>query len=107
MKYWQIENKSCEDGLIPGHIPGSINIPYASLTSKSQHTLLANQQLLALFEEAGINLSQSIITSCGSGVSAAVLALALYQIGVPEVPIYDGSWAEWGRQADTPKHTGN
>jgi thiosulfate/3-mercaptopyruvate sulfurtransferase len=91
--------------LIPGHIPGSTNIPYATLTSKLQHTLLTKQQLLALFEDAGINLAQSIVTSCGSGVSAAVLTLALYQTGVTEVPIYDGSWAEWGRQAVTAKQT--
>lgn len=89
--------------LIPGHIPGSINIPYVGLTCKSQNTLQVNQQLLILFEDAGINLTQTIVTSCGSGVSAAVLALALYQVGVTDVPIYDGSWAEWGRQSGTPK----
>lgn len=93
--------------LKPGHIPGSINIPYSSLTCKVQFTLLAKQQLLALFEEAGINLAQSIVTSCGSGVSAAVLVLALYQIGVTDVSVYDGSWTEWGRQADTPKQADN
>jgi thiosulfate/3-mercaptopyruvate sulfurtransferase len=90
-----------------GHIPGSINIPYASLTCKLPHTLLAKQALLTLFENTGINLTRSIVTSCGSGVSAAVLALALYQIGVTEVPVYDGSWAEWGRQSGTPKQTGD
>lgn len=89
-----------------GHIPGSINLPYSSLTCQSRQTLIANRSLLALFEDAGINLTQSIVANCGSGVSAAVLALALYQIGKTEVPIYDGSWAEWGRLRDTPKQTG-
>lgn len=88
--------------LQPGHIPDSINLPYVSLTNCEQHTLLPNPQLQLLFEEAGVNLSQPLVTTCGSGVSAAVLLLALYQIGLTEIPMYDGSWAEWGRQAGTP-----
>ena len=66
-------------------------------------TLISNKKLKALFEENQVNLAQPIVTTCGSGVSAAVLALALYQIGLTEIPMYDGSWAEWGRQNDTPK----
>lgn len=89
--------------LQPGHIPNSINIPYVSLTDCEQQTLLSNQQLLTLFDNASLDLSQPLVTTCGSGVSAAVLALALYQIGLTEIPLYDGSWAEWGRQTDTPK----
>ncbi|MCK5189029.1 MAG: 3-mercaptopyruvate sulfurtransferase [Methylococcales bacterium] len=89
--------------LQPGHIPNSINIPYVSLTDCEQQTLLSNQQLLTLFDNASLDLSQPLVTTCGSGVSAAVLALALYQIGLTEIPVYDGSWAEWGRQIDTPK----
>ncbi len=88
--------------LQPGHIPNSINLPYASLTDGEQHTLLSNPQLQSLFEEAGVNLSQPLVTTCGSGVSAAMLLLALYQIGLTETPMYDGSWAEWGRQAGIP-----
>jgi len=52
-----------------------------------------------------INLTKPIVTTCGSGVSAAVIVLALYQIGRTEIPMYDGSWAEWGRQPDTPKQS--
>lgn len=91
--------------LQPGHIPGSINIPYASLTDSEQQTLLPKQKLQIIFDDAHVNLSHPIVTTCGSGVSAAVLALALYQIGLADIPVYDGSWAEWGRQASTPKQT--
>ncbi|MCK5355694.1 MAG: hypothetical protein KAJ63_11285 [Methyloprofundus sp.] len=92
-----------DPGLEPGHIPGSINIPYVGLTDSERDTLLPRQKLQLLFETAGVNLSRPLVTSCGSGVSAAVLVLALYQIGVTDVPLYDGSWAEWGRLPDTPK----
>jgi len=91
--------------LQPGHIPGSINIPYANLTDDEQQTLISNNKLKALFEENHIDLSQAIVTTCGSGVSAAVLVLALYQLGHTEIAMYDGSWAEWGRQSESPKQT--
>lgn len=100
------QRKLADTSLQAGHIPGSSNIPYARLTCAEQQTLLTEQTLQALFEEAQLNLSQPIVTTCGSGVSAAVLALALYQLGLKEVPIYDGSWAEWGRQTDTVKSIG-
>lgn len=79
-----------------GHIPGSTNIPYSGLTD-SEQSLLANQTLQALFHAAHVDLSEPIVTTCGSGVSACVLALALYQLGLKDIPVYDGSWAEWGR----------
>jgi thiosulfate/3-mercaptopyruvate sulfurtransferase len=90
--------------LKPGHIPNSINIPYSTLLT-ADHKLLTVTQLMLLLEKAGVDFKAPIVTSCGSGVSAAVLALALYECGVQNVPLYDGSWAEWGRQTDTQKNT--
>jgi len=89
-----------DKSLQTGHIPNSINLPYARLTDPEQQTLLPNKELQSLFEETGVDLSKPIVTTCGSGVSAAVIILALYQLGRIEVPMYDGSWAEWGRQLE-------
>lgn len=97
------ERKLADTRLKSGHIPGSINIPYAGLTEGEQQTLLANQTLRLLFDDAQIDFSKSIVTTCGSGVSACVLALALYQLGLKDIAVYDGSWAEWGRQLDALK----
>lgn len=92
------QRKLTDPSLQSGHIPGSINIPYAQLTESEQQTLKSYQALQSVFEAAEIDFSKAIVTTCGSGVSAAVLALALYQSGLKQVPVYDGSWAEWGRQ---------
>lgn len=89
-----------------GHIPDSINLCYTELTDPKQHTLLSDGQLATLFNRVNIDLQRPIVTTCGSGVSAAVLALALHQLGKIDVSVYDGSWAEWGRQQDTPKQRG-
>lgn len=99
------QGKVVGKALQSGHIPDSINIPYVNLTESSEQTLLENPTLQSLFEQANVNLSGSIVTTCGTGVSACVLALALYQLGLKDIPVYDGSWAEWGRQEDTPKET--
>ena len=87
-----------EAGLQPGHIPGSTNIPYRHLFAEEDLTLRSVEQLREAFLTANVKLDQLMVTTCGSGVSAAILLLALFEIGIHEVPLYDGSWAEWGRQ---------
>lgn len=92
-------------GLLPGHIPDSINIPYLKLFTPDDFTLLPEDQLRRIFSDAEVDLNKPIVTSCGSGVSAALLLLALYRIGLTDIPMFDGSWAEWGRQANLPRQT--
>jgi thiosulfate/3-mercaptopyruvate sulfurtransferase len=87
-------------GLRSGHIPGSVCLPYLDLI-RPDGTLAPADELLRRFAEAGSD-GRPIATTCGSGVTAGTLALALYEIGVPEVAVYDGSWTEWGGRADTP-----
>jgi thiosulfate/3-mercaptopyruvate sulfurtransferase len=86
-------------GLRAGHIPGSKNVPYASLLNPDG-TMKPVTDLRAVFEAAGVNLSKPAITSCGSGVTAAILSLALERMGHKNHALYDGSWAEWGMYED-------
>lgn len=88
-------------GLRSGHIPGSRNLHYAQLIA-SDGTLRPKGELREVFRTAGVDLGRPIVTTCGSGVSAAVLNLALSELGVHNTALYDGSWAEWGAQRDTP-----
>jgi len=88
-----------------GHIPGSFNVPYTDLLDGKTKTLLPGEAIAARFRKAGVDLSRPIVTSCGSGVTAAVLAFGLHLIGRNDVALYDGSWAEWGRPGDTPVET--
>jgi len=99
------------DGLAPeprkgsraGHIPGSLNLPYNNFFSKEQNFIICNaEELTQIVSNAGIDLTRPIITTCGSGVSAALLALGFYLIGKDDVAVYDGSWSEWGMRSDTP-----
>jgi thiosulfate/3-mercaptopyruvate sulfurtransferase len=89
-------------GLRSGHIPGSLNLPYGQLIDAATGTMKPLDDLRAAFSSLGVDLKKPIATSCGSGVSAAVLTLALYRLGVENPALYDGSWSEWG-QANGPE----
>jgi thiosulfate/3-mercaptopyruvate sulfurtransferase len=91
-------------GLRGGHIPGSLNLPYETLY-RPDGTLKSPDDLRSAVTAAGVDLARPIVTSCGSGVTASVLALALHQLGRPDVAVYDGSWSEWGGRSDTPIET--
>jgi thiosulfate/3-mercaptopyruvate sulfurtransferase len=93
-------------GLRSGHIPGSRSVPYNLLFDAATGTMKPLADLRAAFTGAGVKLDAPIVTSCGSGVSAAVLTLALYRLGIANPAIYDGSWSEWGRLGGPPVATG-
>jgi thiosulfate/3-mercaptopyruvate sulfurtransferase len=88
-------------GVRPGHIPGAINLPYARLLSPDG-TMLPVDRLRDVVKEAGIDMSKPVVNSCGSGVTAAIVFLALHRLGHKAVSLYDGSWAEWGGRIDLP-----
>jgi thiosulfate/3-mercaptopyruvate sulfurtransferase len=89
-----------------GHIPGSRNVPYAELFDAKTGAMKPLEELRKAFSGAGVDLAKPIVTSCGSGVSALVLTLALYRLGVRGSALYDGSWAEWGLPDGPPLATG-
>lgn len=88
-------------GLRSGHIPGALNVPFGSLLN-ADGTMKDVQALRDTFTAAGVDLGKPIVNSCGSGVTACVLALAQARIGVKRSAVYDGSWTEWGSYADLP-----
>jgi len=91
-------------GLRAGHMPGARNVPASTLSKDGE--LLSLEELGATLRTAGLDLSRPVVTSCGSGVTAAIITLALESLGHEDNKLYDGSWTEWGGQADTPVATG-
>jgi thiosulfate/3-mercaptopyruvate sulfurtransferase len=87
-------------GLRSGHIPGSMNVPYAKIIQDG--TMVNDAALTQAFEAGNVDLAKPITTSCGSGITACILALGLYLNGRDDVAIYDGSWTEWGGREDLP-----
>jgi thiosulfate/3-mercaptopyruvate sulfurtransferase len=85
-------------GLRSGHMPGSFNVPFERVVENG--TLVSRERIAAAFTEAGVDLDKPIITSCGSGVTAAILTFALDSIGKTAAGLYDGSWCEWGSRPD-------
>ena len=88
-------------GMRGGHIPGSRNLPYAELLQNGE-TMLAPESLRQRFATAGVGADSAVVTSCGSGLTAAVLTLGLEVAGLPSGALYDGSWSKWGAREDTP-----
>lgn len=93
-------------GLRGGHIPGALNLPFGELLDPATKTLLPPEEIAARFAAAGLPESGPVTASCGSGITACVLALGLHRIGREDAAVYDGSWAEWGMPGDTPVETG-
>jgi thiosulfate/3-mercaptopyruvate sulfurtransferase len=92
-------------GLRQGHIPGSRNVPYATLLN-ADGTLKPAAELAAVFAKAGVELERPVVATCGSGVTAGIVALALAVLGRPDAAVYDGSWVEWGADASLPLAAG-
>ena len=92
-------------GLRSGHMPGALNVPFDSLLNPDGRMKPA-ADLTPIFDAARVDLDQPIVTSCGSGVTASVVTLALARLGRDRVAVYDGSWTEWGGLADVPVVTG-
>lgn len=91
-------------GVRGGHMPGAKNVPATTLSEDGK--LLPLSRLREKLEAAGLDLSKPVVTSCGSGVTAAVISLALESLGKHDTRLYDGSWTEWGSRSDTPVVTG-
>lgn len=99
------EEPELRHGMASGHIPGSVCLPYSKLFN-ADGTWKRGFELRGLFIEAGIDLDKPMITTCGSGVTAADVLFAARLLGKKDVTLYDGSWSEWGADASTPKATG-
>lgn len=87
------------EGLRAGHMPGALNVHYSTLLN-ADGTMKPVEEVKAIFEAAGVDMNRPIVTTCGSGVTAAILSLALARIGHRKSALYDGSWSEWGAYPD-------
>ncbi|HEV2080775.1 MAG TPA: 3-mercaptopyruvate sulfurtransferase [Allosphingosinicella sp.] len=99
------EEPEPRQGVMPGHIPGSRNLPQTELFNPDG-TWKQGDALRAAFEQAGVDLDKPMVTTCGSGVTAAVLLFGAHLLGKEDVKLYDGSWSEWGADPATPKAVG-
>jgi thiosulfate/3-mercaptopyruvate sulfurtransferase len=99
------EERDPRPGMAPGHIPGSRSLPHSQLFN-ADGTWKQADDLRAAFADAGIDLGKPLIATCGSGMTASVLAFGAHLLGKEDVAVYDGSWSEWGADASTPKATG-
>ncbi len=92
-------------GVRSGHMPGARNVPVMSLSEDGK--LLPPSRLREIFDKAGVDFERPVATSCGSGITAAAITLALQSLGHDDNKLYDGSWSEWGGRGDTPVETGD
>ena len=99
------EEPETRPGVVPGHIPGSLSLPQGNLF-EADGTWKRGDALKAAFDAAGIDLSRPMVTTCGSGITAAVVAFGAHLLGKRDVALYDGSWSEWGADPSTPKAVG-